>query len=319
MIHVPMIFPGQASQAVGMATDLMTGTGPAAEYLSGIDDILQYDLSQLMRDGPVEILTETWNAQPAILAHSVAVALELREMGILPSVVAGHSLGEYSAAVAAGALAPDSALRLVRRRGELMFAAGQRIPGTMAAVLGLDADTVEQVCQTVTAKHGVVVVANSNTTTQIAISGEVAAVAAACIALKEAGARRAIPLNVSGAFHSPLLEHAAREFSAHLDETEISGAECPLIANVTAASAQTPAELKSGFHAQLTSPVRWHEIMTNLCQGGAGLPKAEVVLEVGPGRVLTNMAKREFPQVEFIPVGTREDLETVLDKIGGSG
>jgi [acyl-carrier-protein] S-malonyltransferase len=319
MIRIPMIFPGQASQSVGMAADLMTGSGPATDFLSTVDQALDHKLTSCMTNGPAETLTETWNAQPAILAHSVAVALELRELGITPSVVAGHSLGEYSAAVSAGALDPLDALRLVRTRGELMFAAGQEIPGTMAAILGLDAETVTRVCAEVAAQHGVVVVANHNSNAQIAISGEVAAVEAACVALKEAGARRAVPLNVSGAFHSPLLKGAAQEFSLRLDEVTINEAACPLIANVTASPATSATALKQGFDAQLTSPVRWFDIMTSLCAGIADLDSPKFVLEVGPGRVLSNMAKREFPEVTFIPVGNRSDLETVLDKLGQAG
>ncbi len=319
MIRIPMIFPGQASQSVGMAADLMTGSGPATDFLATVDQALDYKLTSCMTDGPAETLTETWNAQPAILAHSVAVALELRELGISPSVVAGHSLGEYSAAVAAGALDPLDALRLVRTRGELMFAAGLEVPGTMAAILGLDAETVGRVCAEIAAQHGVVVVANHNSNAQIAISGEVAAVEAACVALKEAGARRAVPLNVSGAFHSPLLKGAAREFSTRLDEVTINEAACPLIANVTASPATSAADLKQGFDAQLTSPVRWFDIMTSLCAGVADQESPKFVLEVGPGRVLSNMAKREFPEVTFIPVGNRSDLETVLDKLGQAG
>lgn len=315
MIRVPMIFPGQASQSVGMAADLRTGDGPGAAFLGRVDAVLDHGLSALMTDGPAETLTETRNAQPAILAHSVAVALELRGRGVLPSLVAGHSLGEFSAAVAAGALAPEDGLRLVRRRGELMFAAGEKAPGTMAAIMGLEADRVREVCTAVAADHGVVVLANHNSSNQIAISGAPDAVTAACEALKEAGARRAVMLNVSGAFHSPLLEDAAREFAAHLADVPVADPACPLIANVSAAPSTDAASLRAGFAAQLTSPVRWHEIMGVLCAGPDGPPP--VVLEVGPGRVLSNLAKREFPETEFLPVGTREELETVLDKLPG--
>jgi len=314
MIRVPLIFPGQASQSVGMAADLRSGDGPGAAFLARVDALLGYGLSALMTEGPAETLTETRNAQPAILAHSVAVALELRARGVAPSVVAGHSLGEFSAAVAAGALTPEDGLRLVRRRGELMFAAGEKAPGTMAAVMGLDADRVREICAATAADHGVVVLANHNSSNQIAISGAPGAVTAACEALKEAGARRAVMLNVSGAFHSPLLEDAARDFAAHLRDVAVADPDCPLIANVSAAPAADAGALREGFAAQLISPVRWHEIMGVLCGGPDGPPP--VVLEVGPGRVLSNLAKREFPDTEFLPVGTAADLETVLDKLG---
>ena len=310
MLRVPMIFPGQASQAVGMAADLASGIGPAARFLAEVDGILDHGLTGLMYEGPVDTLTETWNAQPAILAHSTAVVLELREMGVEPSVVAGHYLGEFSAAVAAGVLTPADGLSLVRIRGELMFAAGEECPGTMAAVMGLGEAEVAEVCARVAADHGVVVLANHNSSNQIAISGEIAAVDAACEALKAAGARRAMRLNVSGAFHSPLLDGAAARFSEHLDGVTFADASCPLIGNVSAVPAMSGAELREGARAQLTSAVRWHEIIGGIV---AGTPR--IVLEVGPGRVLSNMAKREFPDVEFVPVGTREDLDNVLDKL----
>ncbi len=303
MRRIPMIFPGQASQAVGMGADLMDGNGAAADYLSRVDGILDCDLTAIMREGPGEVLTETRNAQPAILAHSVAVALALGAREILPSVVAGHSLGEFSAAVACGALCPEDALRTVRRRGELMFAAGNEVPGTMAAVLGLSGEQVADICAGV---GGVVVLANHNSDSQVAISGEVAAVEAAGAALKEAGAKRVLPLNVSGAFHSPLLEGAAAEFRSFLADIDFNDPAVPLVANVTAEPVASAAALREASENQLTSPVLWHGTMERIC-GGATAPKA--VLEVGPGRVLSNLAKRGYPDVTFIPVGTVTDLD----------
>lgn len=315
MYRLPMIFPGQASQAVGMAADLAAGDGPGARFLAEVDGILSHPLTRVMSEGPPETLTETWNAQPAILAHSVAVALELRERGIVPSVAAGHSLGEFSAAVALGALQPADGLRLVHRRGELMFAAGEERPGTMAAVMGLPGDEVAAVCARVAADAGVVVLANHNSSAQVAISGEVAAVDAACVALKEAGAKRAIRLNVSGAFHSPLLEGAAAAFAAHLDEVTVADPEAPLVANVTAAAVGDGPALKEGFRRQLTSPVLWHDGLALIASGAATGETPRVVLEVGPGKVLSNLARREHPDVNFLPVGTAEDLDTVLDRL----
>ncbi len=311
-----MIFPGQASQSVGMATDLMAGGGVAAIFLAGIDDVLGTPLTRVMGEGPAEVLTETRNAQPAILAHSVAVVLALGELDVLPSVVAGHSLGEFSAAVAASALCPEDALRLVRRRGDLMFAAGELAPGTMAAVMGLPGARVAEVCAEVAREHGVVVLANHNSEAQVAISGEVAAVEAAGVALKEAGARRVVPLNVSGAFHSPLLEDAASSFRKALEDVAVQDAAVPLVANVTAGPVTAGEELKQGFAAQLTKPVLWHDIMEHIC-GGETPPS--VVLEVGPGRVLTNLARRTYPDVRFVPVGTREDLETIREVLAETG
>lgn len=308
MIKIPMIFPGQASQAVGMAKDLSEAGGAGAEFLASVNETLGDDLTSVMFDGPGEVLTETRNAQPAILAHSVAVALALREKEIFPSMVAGHSLGEFSAAVAAGALAPTDGLRIVRQRGELMFAAGQEVPGTMAAVMGLSGSQVSDVCQKVSEKAGVVVLANHNSDAQVAISGEVDAVASAGEALKEAGARRVIPLNVSGAFHSPLLDGAALKFTEFLDSIEVADAEVPLVANVSGQEVTAGPDLKTGFCKQLTSPVLWHDIMGKMA-GGTSVPP--VILEVGPGKVLSNLARRAYPDTKFIPVGTREDLDNI--------
>jgi len=306
-----MLFPGQGSQAVGMTADLMGRQGPAAEFLSSVNDVLELDLLKIMHDGPGEVLTETRNAQPAILAHSVAVTLALREMGVVPSMVAGHSIGEFSAAVAAGVMAPQDGLKVVRRRGELMFAAGQEIPGTMAAVMGLNGADVTKVCARVSENSGVVVLANHNSEAQVVISGEVPAVEAAAVALKEAGARRVITLNVSGAFHSPLLEGAGASFKDFLQGININQADVPLIANVSASSVTDAGLLADGFARQLTAPVRWHDTMELLAGQTSDRPR--VVLEVGPGKVLSNMARRAYPDVKFVPVGTLADLDAVLD------
>lgn len=317
LYRVPMIFPGQASQSVGMAADLAADRGPASKWLGEVDDALGDNLTGLMFEGPLEKLTETRNAQPAILAHSVAVSLALADLGVVPSVVAGHSLGEFSAAVAAGALRPAAGLGLVRKRGELMFAAGQEIPGTMAAVLGLGGDQVREICARVSADSGVVVLANDNSEGQVVISGEVGAVEAAGKALTEAGARRVLGLNVSGAFHSPLLEGAAADFRRYLENVEITDPAVPLVRNVDATAVTAASDLAEGFARQLTSPVLWHDIMGVLA-GGEGHPP-KVVLEVGPGRVLTNLAKRAYPDIQFLPVGTAADLDGVLDFLAAHG
>jgi [acyl-carrier-protein] S-malonyltransferase len=298
-----------------MARDLAASPGPAGEFLRSIDDILGYGLTGIMFDGPLETLTETRNAQPAILAHSVAVVLALRERGIVPSLVAGHSLGEFSAAAAAGALSPADALRAVRCRGELMFAAGAETPGAMAAVMGLSAGQVTAVCREVSATHGVVVLANHNSDVQVAISGEVAAVAAAGPALTAAGAKRVIQLNVSGAFHSPLLEGAAEAFRAFLATLEMREPEVPLVANVTAGPVTTAAGLGEGFGRQLTSPVRWHETMERIAAGACPPP---FVLEVGPGKVLTGLARRAYPLTQFLPVGTIEEIAALPALLAGA-
>jgi len=320
IIRVPMLFPGQASQEVGMARDLAESAGPAAAWLASVDQTVGTDLTSLMFDGPLETLTETWNAQPAILAHSVAVALELRELGIEPATVAGHSLGEFSAAAATGALDPATALALVRTRGELMFRAGQERPGTMAAIMGLTADQVRAVCHEVSRDHGSVVLANHNSEAQVVISGEVDAVAAAGASLKEAGARRVTPLNVSGAFHSPLLADAASTFAADLEQTDFDDPQAPLVANVSGRPVSQGDQIKAGLKRQLTSPVLWHDTMTWLAEGQASRPR--VILEVGPGKVLTGLARRAYPDITFLTVGTTAELATVrpqLEELLGGG
>lgn len=312
-IRVPMIFPGQASQVVGMGRDLAAAGGAAGRFLAEVDTILQYPLTALMYEGPLETLTETRNAQPAILAHSVAAVHALAELGIEPSTVAGHSLGEFSAAVAVGALTPQQALVLVRRRGELMFNAGQARPGTMAAVMGLGAGVVREVCADVARQHGSVVLANHNSETQVVISGEPGAVAAAGEALKTAGARRVTPLNVSGAFHSPLLAEAAAEFASDLEATDFEDPRQPLVANVSGRPVTRGAELRAGLKRQLTSPVLWHDTMNWLVTGQAYRPR--VILEVGPGTVLSNLARRAYPEVTFFAVGTTNDLAAVRGQL----
>jgi len=313
LIKVPMLFPGQASQFVGMAGDLAAAGGKAAAWLNSVNEAAGCDLMALMQEGPIETLTETRNAQPAILAHSVAVAMELKAQGIEPSAVAGHSLGEFSAAAAVGALDPSAALTLVRTRGDLMFSAGEQRPGTMAAIMGLDADQVREVCAAVSRDHGSVVLANHNSAAQVVISGEIEAVGLAGERLKEAGARRVTPLNVSGAFHSPLLADASATFAAELEATEFGDAEAPLVANVSARPVTTGDQLKAGLKRQLTSPVLWHDTMHWLVEGQAEAPK--VMLEVGPGKVLTGLARRAFPDVTFLTVGTAEDLAGIRDRV----
>lgn len=316
MPSLPLLFPGQAAQAVGMAADLAACGGPGAAFLAEVDRVLGCDLTRLMWEGPLEALTETRNAQPAIFAHSVAVLLELRALGVEPSMVAGHSLGEYAAAVAAGALDAADGLRLVRRRGELMFAAGRERPGTMAAVLGLDAARVAEVCAEVARSAGVVVVANHNAVDQTVISGEIAAVEAAGPALKAAGAKRVVPLPVSGAFHSPLLREAGERFAGELARVSFAEPRVPLYANVSARPVRDAATLQRGLAAQLTAPVLWHPSVAGMVEaaGGAGA----VFLEAGPGQILTNLAKRAHPGARFLTAGTAAELDKILDSLAGA-
>jgi [acyl-carrier-protein] S-malonyltransferase len=313
---LPMMFPGQASQSVGMAQELAAQPGPAADFLNRVDEILDEQLTRLMFEGPLDELTETRNAQPAILAHSVALVLALRERDIHPAIVAGHSLGEFSAAVAAEALTPEDGLRSVRKRGELMYAAGLERPGGMAAVMGLPPERVSEICHEVTARVGIVCLANHNSASQVVISGEMTAVETAGELLKEAGAKRVVGLQVSGAFHSPLLAGAAEQFATYLEGIDIADPSVPLVANVTGRAAETATELADGFKRQLTAPVLWQDCLDSIIQRAKTAGGVAVVLEVGPGRVLTNLAKRIYPDVTFLPVGSGDDLDKVLDFLG---
>ncbi len=304
-----LLFPGQGSQRVGMARDLAEHFPEAREVLQAIDDALDLPLTPVMWEGPEETLTLTHNAQPAILAHSAAVLAVIRSR--LDDVVAaaGHSLGEYSAHVAAGSLTPEAAALLVRRRGSLMYQAGQARPGAMAAVLGLESDGVEAACAATTAAgEGIVVAANLNAPDQTVISGDPAAVAAAGDRCKAAGAKRVLPLKVSGAFHSPLLEPAVAGLREALGVTPFAEPAFPVVANATADFVTSRHEAVRLLGDQLTAPVRWVESMRRL----AGRYPAARWYEVGPGNVLTGMLKRIVPEVSCTPLGTVAELENFL-------
>jgi [acyl-carrier-protein] S-malonyltransferase len=315
MHRLPMLFPGQASQTVGMAADLAARPGPGADFLAHVDDILGFALTRIMWEGPAETLVETRHAQPAIFAHSVAVLLELRARGMEPTAVAGHSLGEYAAAVAAGSLDPTDGLRLVHRRGELMFAAGRERPGAMSAVMGLPAARVAEVCAEVSREVGVVVLANHNSVDQVAISGETAAVQAAGPRLTAAGAKRVIPLPVSGAFHSPLLAGAAALFAEDLRLVALAEPRVPLYANVSAEPVTTAAALRDGLTRQLTAPVLWHDSLAAMLGAAPVGGTARLFLEVGPGQVLSNLGRRAWRDARFLPVGTTADLDKIMDSL----
>lgn len=304
------LFPGQASQYVGMGQDLVQAYPEARELFAASREVLGFDLPGLCQDGPMEELTETRNAQPAILLHSLAVAKILS--GALdrgPEFVAGHSLGEFSAAAAVGALGADDALRVVRRRGELMFDAGQKVPGAMAAVLGLTVEQISAVCRRITESgdQGRVVLANINSPAQLVISGDVQAIEAAQVALKDAGARRVIPLPVSGAFHSPLMAVVQPDFEEFLRPVALSDPTCPVVTNITAGPVGRAPRLKEGFVEQLVSPVRWHDSVAWMVSQGVDL-----FVEVGPGSVLTGLGSKAFRNAEFHATSTVEGIQKVL-------
>ena len=303
--RIAFLFPGQGSQSVGMGQDINDRYPAAKALFEQADESLGFGLSSLCFDGPIEELTQTKNAQPALLLHSMAVSQIFAAANIVPELVAGHSLGEFSAAAAVGVMDVSDALAVVRRRGELMWQAGQSVPGTMAAVIGLDRESCERVCAA--SSEGVAVVANRNSPNQLVISGDVAALAALGPQLKEAGAKRVLPLNVSGAFHSPLMEVVQSEFSEFLDAIDFRDATAPVVTNVKAAPESDASELRAGFVAQLVSPVLWHDSVAQMVEAGI-----DCFVEIGPGKVLTNMGSRAFRDVQFLSTGDVDGIEKTL-------
>ena len=301
------IFPGQGSQYVGMGKDLAAAYPSAREFYERADDALGFSISRLSFEGDAETLTATKNAQPAILLHSVAVARILREEGgIEPSVVAGHSLGEYSALVAAGAVNEMDALKIVRRRGELMYDAGVKQPGTMAAIIGMERSDVESACRDA-ANGGIVVVANINSPGQLVISGTPSAVERAVKVALERGAKKAIPLKVSGAFHSPLVAPAQSELVEYMKGFVFRDARVGVVCNADAKVMTKREDIIDALSRQLTNPVLWSDSMTVLC----GLWNGPI-LEVGPGKVLAGLLKRIDGMRSVRSVGTADEIAQCL-------
>ncbi len=279
------IFPGQGSQFTGMAKDLYEGNPKAKEMLERANEILGFRITDIMFEGTAEELKATKVTQPAVFLHSVVQAACLEDFR--PDMVAGHSLGEFSALTAAGAMDFEDALRLVSIRAQAMQKACELSPSTMAAIINLPAETIEKICAECS---GTVVAANYNSDAQTVISGEIGAVEEACAKCREAGARRALILPVGGAFHSPLMEPARLELAEGIENTEFKTPICPVYQNVTAVPSVDPTVIKSHLLAQLTSPVRWTLTVRNMAADGA-----EEFIEVGPGSVLTGLLGRILP------------------------
>jgi [acyl-carrier-protein] S-malonyltransferase len=287
-----LIFPGQGAQFIGMGKDLYEQHASVKSLFEQANDILGFRISDLMFSGTEEELRRTDVTQPAIFIHSIAIA-RLMDSTKNPNMVAGHSLGEFSALVANGTLSFEDGLRLVAQRAAAMQKACELNPGTMAAILGLDDSIVEEVCASIQGE--IVVPANYNCPGQLVISGSIKGIELACEAMKSAGAKRALPLQVGGAFHSPLMEPARTELAAAIASTHFSNPTCPVVQNYTALPESNPAKIRENLIAQLTAPVRWTQSVKQMARDGALL-----FVESGPGKVLQGLVKKIAPEVEAV-------------------
>ena len=288
------IFPGQGAQFVGMGKELYDGSADARDMFEKANEILGFPITDLMFSGTDEDLRQTKVTQPSIFLHSVILANSLGAE-FRPDMVAGHSLGEFSALVAARALSFEDGLVLVSKRANAMQKACEKQPSTMAAIIGLDDELVENVCAGI---FDVVVPANYNSPGQLVISGSIKGIDVACEKLKEAGAKRALPLKVGGAFHSPLMEPARIELAEAINQTAFNSPICPVYQNVDGDPYTDPVKIKENLIAQLTSPVRWTQISQNMIRDGA-----TTFLEVGPGKVLQGLVKKVSREVEAYSAG----------------
>jgi len=308
-MDIVLLFPGQGSQKPGMGKDLADAFPEARSVFEQADDVIGAPLSRLCFDGPAEELTLTHNAQPALLAHGAAVwAIARARIGPRVRAAAGHSLGEFTAYHAAGSLALDGALRIVRRRGELMYDTGVRQPGAMAAILGDTTEPIEALCERASREAALVVPANYNAPGQIVISGEVAGVERAMALAKESGAKRAMRLIVSGAFHSPLMQSAAGGLTEILAVTEMRDPQFPVYANVDGQPVTQSSRARERLVRQLTNPVRWTEEVKDIA---SAYPNA-LFVEMGPGTVLVGLVKKIAPGVKTASCGTVAEVEQLL-------
>jgi [acyl-carrier-protein] S-malonyltransferase len=342
--HIAFLFPGQGSQAVGMGADIFEASNAARNVFAAADEALGFSLSNLCFSGPDETLRETINAQPAIVTVSLALLAALQEAfsspedaaphasssqtafswtsPLTPSFTAGHSVGEYAALVASGALAMQDAIKLVRERGRLMHHEGTVCPGSMAAVIGMDEEPLQKVCREATAQasanlaanahvgQGKVAVANYNAPGQIVISGEQSALNAAMELAKARGAKRVIPLAVSGAFHSPVMQPAAEGLSEAIATTTVHDAAIPVIGNITAAPLTAAQEIRQELAQQIASPVQWIRTINYLANAGV-----TTFIEIGPGQALTGMVKRIAKGASTINISSVTDLEKAVTAI----
>jgi len=306
--NIAFVFPGQGSQYVEMGKDFYENFELARNYFDKANEILDIDLKKLCFEGPEEELTETQNTQPAIFTVSMIAYNLMKEKGVEPSMLAGHSLGEYAALCAAGVFDFETGLKLVRKRGELMASAvSEGSKGTMAAIIALDRKEIEKICEEV---NGVCELANINSPMQIVISGEVDAVHEAMEKADEAGAKKVVELNVSSAFHSQLMEPAKNKLKDYISDINFNNPEIPVIANSTADFVETNEEIVSALEKQLTNAVRWVESMELM-----GKNDVELAFEVGPGRVLKTLMRRIDRSIKTYNIQDKASLEKALKKI----
>jgi len=297
------LFPGQGSQYVGMGKELFAETEVAKQLYKIASDILGFDLAAISFNGPEDKLKQTQFTQPAIFVHSVVVFELLKENNLIPKAVAGHSLGEFSALVSADVLTFEDGLKIVKVRSSEMAKAGEVQPGGMAAILGADEEQIKEICN----QGGIVVPANINAPGQVVISGEVEAVNSAVVTAKSLGIRKAIPLNVSGAFHSPLMIPARKPLSTILDSVEFKNTDIPVYQNASAKPETNANSIKENVLKQLENPVLWSDIILNMLANGFG-----EFIEVGPGKVLSGLNRRIKRDISSTPIGTIEQIQNYI-------
>lgn len=312
MTKIAFIFPGQGSQQVGMGQEFVQNSEESKAYYDQADKVLQFELSKLMLNGPAEELTLTYNAQPALLTTGVMVAKKLMDAGIQPDYTAGHSLGEYGSLVISGAISFEDAVQIVHKRGLYMNEAVPAGQGAMAAILGLAAEPLKDVCDKVTNEGDPVQLANLNCPGQIVISGTKVGVEKACVAAKEAGAKRAIPLVVSGPFHSELMRGASEKLGEELTNVQLADPQIPVVGNVWAQELKDVHSIQQELVEQVYSPVQWENSVKYMIEQGVS-----IFIECGPGKVLSGLVKKIDRSVKTYCVYDEASFNEVVEAIGG--